>query len=285
MLRNLSLAVVVTVFGAAAADARIVVPVLTPVEKTTRAEVAVVGTVTAIEKDTVIAENDRGYKVAHRIAVLKVETVLLGANVPKRLGIAFVPDADPKVFVRPPGRGGYHPVNLAVGHAGVFFLAKDASGEYYTINPAISPLDATANSYKADAELAEKAAAVLNEPMKALKAKNAADRFFAANVLLQKYRGWPMRETETALVSREESTAILKALAERNWKPEPDNPNGMPGFRLLGLTEKDGWTWPAAKPGEDFVVRTKDAYVKWLAGPGKDYQIKKYVPKKAEKRP
>jgi hypothetical protein len=34
------------------------------------------------------------------------------------------------------------------------------------------------------------------------------------------------------------------------------------------------------KPGEDFQDVMKAAFVKWLEGAGKDYQIQKIVPKK-----
>ena len=36
----------------------------------------------------------------------------------------------------------------------------------------------------------------------------------------------------------------------------------------------------APEAGKDFVELTRAAYVKWLDGPGKDYRIKKLVPKK-----
>jgi hypothetical protein len=63
-------------------------------------------------------------------------------------------------------------------------------------------------------------------------------------------------------------------------------PNAMQAFSVLGLTEKDGWTppkFPRPMPGQppvDYVGMQKEAFVKWLAGPGKDYTIKKVVAKK-----
>jgi hypothetical protein len=284
MRRNLLAALTVALVAAPAA-ARIVVPDLSPVEKVALAEIVLTGAVTAIEKDTVIAPDAQGNKVAHKLAVIKVEKGLLGADKLTHVKVAFVPDSDPKVFVRPPGRGGYQPVNLAVGHAGVFFLAKSPDGDFYTINPALAPLDSKAANYKAQADLATKAASVLTDPAKALKAEKAEDRFFAANVLVTKYRSWPgTKETEIVLVPQEESRAVLMALGTGNWKPDPNDLNPMHGFRQLDLTEKDGWKYPTVKPGEDFVAKTKEAYLQWLDGPGKDYRIKKLVPKK-EKQP
>src|SRR5262245_8478528 len=133
MPRKLFFALVATALGASIADARIVWPEYSPVEKVARTEIVVVGTVRASEKDTVIADAWRANKIAHKVAIVKVEKVLLGTDVPKRVGVAFLQHDDPKVFVRPPGRGGYEPVNLAVGHAGVFFLTRHESGEFYTI--------------------------------------------------------------------------------------------------------------------------------------------------------
>jgi len=51
-------------------------------------------------------------------------------------------------------------------------------------------------------------------------------------------------------------------------------------FSVLGLNDKDGWKYPMVKPGEDFIDKTKEAFTAWLAGPGKDYQVSKLVPKK-----
>ncbi len=37
---------------------------------------------------------------------------------------------------------------------------------------------------------------------------------------------------------------------------------------------------PAARPAVDFATETKTAYLTWLDGPGRDYRIKRIVPKK-----
>ena len=61
--------------------------------------------------------------------------------------------------------------------------------------------------------------------------------------------------------------------------------NPVQAFNALGLTDKDGWIAPAIAPSPpgappvDFNAVQKDAFLKWLEGPGKNYQIKKTVVK------
>ena len=61
--------------------------------------------------------------------------------------------------------------------------------------------------------------------------------------------------------------------------------NAAQVFYSLNLTEKDGWVQPVivnapGAPPVDFNAVMKDAFVQWLGGPGKNYQIVKNVPKK-----
>ncbi|MBY0455918.1 MAG: hypothetical protein K2V38_01125, partial [Gemmataceae bacterium] len=183
-----------------------------------------------------------------------------------------------------PVRGGAQPVNLTEGMEGLFFLTKHHGGDFYTISPLMPPTDAKAADYKAQVEQVKKGAAVLAEPVKGLKAEKAADRFFAAHVLVTKYRTYPETggEVEIVKVPAEESKLILAAVAEANWQPDPNAPaapNPFQTFSQLGLTEKDGWKPAMVKLGEDFIDKSKEAFVAWLAGAGKDYQINKLAPK------
>jgi hypothetical protein len=91
---------------------------------------------------------------------------------------------------------------------------------------------------------------------------------------------------ETEKVPAEESKICLKALAEGDWKLDPNDATSFNGYRVfnqIGLTDKDGWKYPLVKPGEDFIDKTKEAFVAWLAGPGKNYQLSKFVIKKSQK--
>ena len=124
--------------------------------------------------------------------------------------------------------------------------------------------------------------------MKALKSDKAETRTEAALVMVTKYRTPPqfVRDTEPVTIGAEESKLILKGLADGEWKGGRFGgpPNAFMAFSQLGLTEKDGWIPPAivnvpGQPPPDFAAIQKDAFTKWLAGAGKDYQIKKIVPK------
>ena len=123
--------------------------------------------------------------------------------------------------------------------------------------------------------------------MKSLKADKADDRSFAAIMLIGKYRSYPENvagdKVENDKVPADENKLVLKALAEANWKGDPNDPhapNAYQAFSQLGLNDKDGWKYPVVKPGEDYIDKTKGAFVKWLAGPGKDFQISKWTVKK-----
>lgn len=291
MFRTLSLAAVAALVVAAPVEAKRIA-FFTPVQKIARADAVVVGKVGSIEKEPVsVAQfpNDPN-KVDYKVAVVKVENGLIGADNTTHIKVGFIPapPADPNSPAVPPGRpgrGGLPAVTLAEGTEGLFYLTKHHSGKFYTINPIMAPVDAKADDYKKQVELAKKAAAVLADPAKALKADKADDRLFAANMLVNKYRTYPdgAEEVENVKVGADESKLILKALAEGNWKPDPmdaNAPNAFQAFSMLGLNEMDGWTYPMVKPGEDFIDKTKDAFTAWQAGKGKDYQVTKIVAKK-----
>jgi hypothetical protein len=239
------------------------------------------GKVTAIEKDTLDAAPFPGdpTKVAHKIAVVKVETPLAGVTGTTHLKIGFVPPPPPGT--RPVRSGIAEPVP-AEGQEALFFLTRHHAGDFYTMNWLRAPVDAKDASFKAEVENAKKAAAVLADPLKALKAEQPADRFFAATVLVTKYRSSPENadDVQTVKVPAEESRLVLKALAEqKNWADGGLVASGTQAMFQLGLTEADGWKPPAPRPGEptDINGMYRDAFTKWLDGPGKTYQITKLV--------
>jgi hypothetical protein len=152
-------------------------------------------------------------------------------------------------------------------------------------------VDVTTDAGKKELESVKKVTELLAEPTKGLKSDKADVRAETAALLVMKYRSYPAfgGEVDQVPIGAEESKLILKALADADWKavrPGPGATNPMQAFYQLGLTDKDGWkppVFPPQKPGQppvDFVGVQKEAFVKWLAGPGKDYQIKKVVPKK-----
>ncbi|MBA4063804.1 MAG: hypothetical protein C0501_08845 [Isosphaera sp.] len=291
MLRILSLAAAAVALCAAPAGAKRIAPLPGLVEKVARSEAVVVGKVTAVEKDRVMLPQYPGAKdkVAHAVAVVTVEKGLLGAGAAKEFKVAFVPPPkpDPNVPVRPVrGRG---PVDLPVGLEGVFFLTAHPGGTYHAVEPDLPPLDAKAENYKGQVEVVGKAAAAVADPMAALKAGKPEDRFLAAAALVIRYRTVPNGvETEVVKVPADESRLILKGLAEGDWsRYDPNGANGSQTFYRLGLTAADGWVQPAvsnpAGAPVDFTAILKDAFGKWVDGPGKDYRVNKVVPKAPKK--
>jgi hypothetical protein len=296
MRRNLFPALVATVAVAVSvgpAFAFRVGPPPTPAQNAITAPVVVVGKVTAIEKDVVEvpspyagAKDKQNYK----IAVVKIESALSGAGDLKEIKVGvFQPKPVPgpgKAPVAP--RGPPAAVALKEGQQLLLFLTKHPHADFYLMPGFNAPVDVTTETGKKAIEDVKRVVAVLADPMKALKSEKAEVRTEAALVMVTKYRTPPQftRDTEQIAIGAEESELILKALAEGAWKAEFGAPNAYMAFNQLGLTAKDGWIPPVivnpppGQPRPDYAAIYKDAFTKWLDGPGKDYRIKKLVPKK-----
>jgi hypothetical protein len=256
-------------------------PIAKPTERALRSPVVVVGKVTAIEKDPVDEALYPGapQKVPHKIAVVKVETNLVGAENVTHLKVGFVPAGAG-------GRRGPENPDLKEGEEWLFFLTPHHSGSFQAIPYLTPPVNSTDGTFKADVEAVKNILAVVADPAKAFKAEKAEDRFAAAIAIIYKLRTpptWSAKGYEPVALTADESRPILKALAEGSWKATRTSDDGLGGyasFARLALTEADGWKPPAVQAGQDFFEQTRQAYAKWLDGPGKDYRIKKYVAKK-----
>ncbi|MBN9122335.1 MAG: hypothetical protein J0I06_24880 [Planctomycetes bacterium] len=273
MSRFLPIIPALLIVGAPARADRIA-PAFSPAERALRAPVVVVGKVTAIEKDTIDARAYPGAanKLAYKIAVVKIETGLAGTDGVTHVKIGFT-------------TGRRYETALTEGQEALFFLTKHHEGPFYIVPYMAPPMDAKAANFKQQVEEAKTVLALVADPAKALKAEKAEDRFAAAVAVVFQLRMPRMeapRGTEAVALTADESRPILKALAEGAWKVDrfDQTLNGYRSFVLLGLTEADGWKPPAPEAGKDVVELTRAAYIKWLDGPGKDYRIKKLVPKK-----
>jgi hypothetical protein len=269
-----------------------------PAQRAISADAVVVGKVTAIEKELVEAAPFVGApnKVAYKVAVVKVDSALAGANNVTHIKVGFVPPPPPappqpvQPGLRPAiGRRPNLTPELKEGQEFVFFLAKHPDANFYIMPMMSPPLDVKAEETKKELEEMKKVLDVIADPLKALKSDKPGNRAFAATVMASKYRNFPDAggEIEQVAIDAQESKLILKGLAESDWtKLDRTVPNGMQAFYSLGLTDKDGWVAPkfvrpkAGQPAVNFNQVTKEAFVKWLEGPGKDYVIKKVVPKK-----
>jgi hypothetical protein len=206
--------------------------------------------------------------VKYTIASVKIEDGLLGSKNVTHLKVGFVKGAGPE---------------LVAGEKYLLHLSKHPNEGFQIVpwgSPVVSAKDEKA--FERAAEEVRRVAAVLKQPEAALKAEKGADRAFAATVLITRYRTPPAgaRDLGSEEVPEGESGLLLKALAEGEWNGDKDSPaNVFAAFRLLGLSERDGWTPP--KGGAGGIWDTyKKAYADWLAGAGKGYRVKKLVPKK-----
>lgn len=243
------------------------------------------GKVTAVAKDRVTAlEPYPGSqrKLAYTVATVEVTEGLIGADKAKVVKVGFVaPDRSQ--------------TELKEGQELILFLAKHPTADFYVVpSLAVPPIDATTGAGKKDLGSVKAVAAVLADPAKALKSDDPETRAAAATRVILKYRQGPVfgGEYEEVAIGAEESMLLLTALADGNWSgPVLDEDDSHPyhGFKLLQLSAKDGWvrpvvaSAPGAPPVVDFRPFNHDAFRKWLDGPGKDYRIKKVVPRAAKK--
>ncbi|MFM8273852.1 MAG: hypothetical protein ACKODX_16185, partial [Gemmata sp.] len=264
-------------------------PIASPAERALRSQVVVVGKVTSVEKATIDAPLYPGAanKVAHTIAVVKVESGLAGADGLTHIKVGFVTPAAEKDGGIRPGRGPNNP-ELKVDQEWLFFLAKNADGGFHVMPYMTPPVGTGAAEYKASVESAKKVLAAVADPAKALKAESAQARFAAAVAIVYKLRvpaEGAGAEFDNVALTAAESRPVLKALAEGAWKSDraSDTLSGYSAFALLGLTAADGWKPTQPKPGEDFLEHTRAEFAKWLDGPGAGYRVNKRVPKAAKK--
>jgi hypothetical protein len=284
MVRTLFIALVAVVVSAAPAFAGAPARPRTAVEKFAGSQVVVTGKVTAIEKGTVEASSpDVGAKdkLKYKVAVVKIDTKLAGAENLTHIKVGFVPP-DPNA---PPLRGSGGIIRqrelvpeLKDGQQVLLYLTKHPTADFYVMPYVYLPADIGTPAGKQELEEAKKFAAILADPMKGLKSDKAEVRAETAWFLLAKYHSYPVLggEVEEVSIGAEESRLILKAIADGDWSQM----NAIAAFYKLGLTDKNGWKEPVVKPAQNYITLTNEAFVKWLDGPGKDYQIKKYVSKK-----
>lgn len=260
-------------------------------QRAVTADVVVVGTVTAVEKEAVEVSPAPGApgKVTYKLAVVKVDLPLAGADTLTHLKVGFVPaasPADPAGLGRAPlPRRGAGP-ELKEGDRYVFFLIRHPGGNFYAMPFLSPPVDAKGENGKAELAEVRRALDVVADPKKALTAGKPDDRAFAAALLVTRYRTAPETGGEVTEVPlpAEESRLILKGLADGDWKQGNrfNTVSPLTAFLRLGLTPQDGWTPPTAVPGQpfEFATATRTAFGTWLDGAGRDYRVKRLVAKK-----
>ena len=264
-------------------------PLFTPLEKLVRADLVVSGKVTAIEKDTVDAlpvpgvkdKSDvqgRGHQDRERAGRRRERHARQGrvrpaaAATSRRAG---------------PVRGGFGPVYLTEGHGGAVLPDQAPQRRVLHHQPDHGPaLTAKAEGYKEQVALAKRAAAVLADPMKALKADKAADRSFAATCAIGKYRSYPENaaaKSRTRRCPRRRASSILKALAEGNWKPDPNDPNApnaLPGVQPAWPQRQGRLEVPDGEAGRGLHRQDEGGVRRVARRPRQGLPDQRWVPKK-----
>jgi hypothetical protein len=286
----------------------------TPAASAANADAVVVGKVTEVEKDPVEATAYPGapedQKVSYKVAVLKVDEALLGAGGVTRFRVGF--PADAPAAGEPPAGGPGRPapvggpgglgrirrpgptaVALTAGMDGCFCLTRHHGADFYVLVGV--PLLKKNDNFAKELEQVKKVTKAIDDPVAALKAKDLADRFRAAQVILQRYqtpRGQrPGRLPAREPIPDEETKLIVALLKELPWQPKTPvaGPGEQPPSRSalwyqinpaeLGFKQP---TVPARKAGDppvDFNKIMDDATEKFLSDNGEKIKIKRYAAK------
>jgi hypothetical protein len=286
MLRPLAIRLVLPALTQvlAAGAAWAVVPVTKPpvAQRMALADCVVVGKVQALEAQLVEAApllKIRGVdKLPYQVAVIRVESMIIGPKDLKEVRIAYVPPQSAKGAFRR-----FAQVELSVDQEGCFFVRKHPDESFYVAQASYDLTDkARDKDFAKELETVKRCAKLLGDPTAGLKSRDAADRQLTAALLLYRYRT-PMvvytGKPKTEPIDAEQSRLILAAIAEGDWSVDvgPAQITSLSLFLRLGLTEQDDWAQP--RKLEDWPAAAQ----KWLHKHAARYRIQKYVPE--EKSP
>ncbi len=272
-------------------------PLVQPIpQRMLQADTVVVGKVTTVAEKPTKAERFKGdaQKADYRLFTIKIDSALKGGNglthikvgclVP--MGVApVVPGVIDDQPIRKPFPG--RPIRpfpiqqlpmLEKDQEVLLFLRPHVSEPFYTISAMGDVTDSKAGNFKADVELARKVSKIWAEPMTSLKAKEPADRYQAAAVLVMKYRT-PVGPAKEEEVSVEESKLILEGIASGNWDAPQvgrfDSLTPMQVFYQL-QPQTAGFVQP-----QNFQEQPK-AMKKWLEDNAGKFRVKRFVAAKSE---
>ena len=263
-----------------------------PIQQATLAEVVVIGKVVALDPDLLMVEQvPGGAKVAHMIATIRIEERLSGGKGVTHLRVGFIPgqqvmgDDEFGANLMKVNRTWRGHADLMEGREACFFLNKHATADFHVMNQMGYPLDKSDWNYEDQMKAVRKILKVNENPIAALKAKNAADRQLAACALVLKYRSQSPYQQHANVANQaipaDESELILKTLGEMKWGEMPFDESGAyslhSAFHSLQIGPTDGWQQPPQKENEDNNEIMGTAVAKWLKDNSAKYRIKKLV--------
>jgi hypothetical protein len=225
-----------------------------------QADAVFVGKVTEVDAKGAPSELFKGDTRTMQIARVTITASYLG-HPGKNVEVGFFP-----MFGRRPG------VSLAKGDEVLFMMKKHPNRKNtYLADSFYSVVQSKTGRFAENVAEAKKYSAMLADPVKALKAKDAGERATAASMITLRYRNQPAGEVKTEAVPAEVRKLLLTALAEADWSSGGFGPSPLSAFASLGLTKADGWEQPS-----DF-NRYQEAAKKWLKENASKYRMTRYV--------
>jgi hypothetical protein len=261
--------------AAAAPVAALVAPPPPVPARVARADCIVIAKIVALEKTEVVAfpYAKAPRKANYRIVVLKVTRLLKGTKGKSslRLGFRAPPRSQPGGGIRPTGpRFG---TSFSVGQEGLFYL-RNHYREPFFVAPGFNEfVPYTQPTFKQELALVRFTLKMGDHPAEGLKSKDRQERLYAAALCIYRYRSYRGKSPKTEPIDAGESRLILGALADADWDAKGlISPWGL--FNQLGLTKKDGWSFPArGRSTEDYHKAARD----WLRKHGRVYRIRRVV--------
>jgi hypothetical protein len=258
------------------ARALVIAPPPGPV-RAAKAEVIVVGRIIAIEEKDVSAPQfpKAPQNVNYRIAVVSVGEAIKGAKDAKTIRLGFIPPPQAgkgkPPFIRP-GIGRFN-VSFTVGQDGMFFLTKHHKENFYTAPMYFDFVNGENPNFKNEVRQAKLAVKIGNNPQAALKSKDNEERFFAAAMLIDKYRPFVGPQAKTEAIDAAESKLILTALLGADWKQGGPGFGQFHPFNLFNrLGPKEGWIQPQGN-----IDNIYDAAKEWLRKNADSYRIQRII--------
>jgi hypothetical protein len=264
--------VLVSMAGAAGAKAPLEAA---PLVRAFLADAVVIGKVESFEAAMVeVKDRPDSRPDAYRVAVVKVSGSLLGAK-----GLTHV-----KV-----GLPIHIDFELKESFEGCLYLRKHSTADFYTFDYMTTPLKATDERYVREVSVAAKMLRAAADPVAALRAEQAEDRYLAAAYLLTRYSKRPEGNVKEVPVPAEEKALLFDALLGVDWERKPDDP--IPGIVAptsivshLSRGRAGAFTPKPFTGTGDYNAHMKAEFQKWVAGDGANYELKKFVPKLKNKK-